>query len=438
MRSTILVSILAASLGIAPFVVAEDSIATFADDFSDSGTHPWQTWSPRAEIAPKFEWDDQVGRNTSGALHIRAEGNNVSFGAWKVDVPDITPGAIYRFEAWYRTQGVSNAHRSVIPRLLWKNEDGGQARPPDFATALKDVEIAGWSKVEYTAPAPTGATQVEIQLGFGFSEGQVWWDDVSLTLLPKTDHRTARIATIHHRPSQTTSAAASVAQFADLIEQAADQNPDLICLPEGITTVGNPLTYVEVAESIPGPTTESLGKLAAAQQCYIVAGIYERADKIVYNTAVLLDRSGKVAGTYRKTHLPREEWEAGITPGDSYPVFETDFGRVGIMICWDVQFPDPARAMALKGAEILLLPIWGGNEVLAKARAIENHVFLASSSYDMRSFVVDPTGNVVAEASIDQPIAITEIDLDQQFLQPWLGDMKHRTRKERRPDILVE
>jgi predicted amidohydrolase len=158
----------------------------------------------------------------------------------------------------------------------------------------------------------------------------------------------------------------------------------------------------------------------------------------VFNTAVLIDREGKLAGMYRKTHLPREEWEAGLTPGNDYPVFNTDFGKVGLIVCWDVQFPEPARAMALKGAELLLLPIWGGSEVLARARAIENHVFLVSSTYDMRSFVVDPTGAVLAEATDKSPIATAELQLDQQFLQPWLGDMKHRTWKERRADIPVE
>jgi predicted amidohydrolase len=105
------------------------------------------------------------------------------------------------------------------------------------------------------------------------------------------------------------------------------------------------------------------------------------------------------------------------------------------MICWDVQFPEPARALALKGAEVILLPIWGGSEVLARARAIENHVFLISSSYDMRTFIVNPAGEVLAEASKEHPCVSAEMQLDRKIVQPWLGDMKPRTWKERRPDI---
>src|SRR5205807_10433138 len=102
------------------------------------------------------------------------------------------------------------------------------------------------------------------------------------------------------------------------------------------------------------------------------------------------------------------------------------------------QFPEPCRALGLEGAELVLLPIWGGSEVLARARAIENHVFLVSSSYDMKSFIVDPTGAVLAEATEAQPFALAQVDLDHPILQPWLGNMKPRTWKERRPDIKIE
>jgi predicted amidohydrolase len=178
-----------------------------------------------------------------------------------------------------------------------------------------------------------------------------------------------------------------------------------------------------------------LGALARKLGAYVVAGLYERAGKVVYNTAVLIDRRGQLVGAYRKTHLPREEWERGITPGDRYPVFETDFGKLGILICWDLQFPEAARALGLQGAEVICLPIWGGSEVLARARTIENCLFLVSATYDMRSFIVDPAGRVLAEATAQQPVATAELHLDRPIYQPWLGDMKTRTWKERRPDI---
>src|ERR1039458_2412188 len=91
-----------------------------------------------------------------------------------------------------------------------------------------------------------------------------------------------------------------------------------------------------------------LGELALKHSSYVAAGMYEREGTAIYNTAVLIDRAGNVEGKYRKVYLPREEVEAGLMPGSDYPVFRTDFGTVGLMICYDVFFADPARALATK------------------------------------------------------------------------------------------
>jgi predicted amidohydrolase len=165
-----------------------------------------------------------------------------------------------------------------------------------------------------------------------------------------------------------------------------------------------------------------------------VAGIYEREGPAIYNTAVLIDRAGNVAGKYRKVYLPREEVEAGLTPGNDYPVFRTDFGTVGIMICYDVFFADPARALALKGAEMILMPIWGGDETLAKARAIENRVFLVASGYDHPTYIMDPDGERLSVGP--RPgAAVATIDLNKRYMEKWLGEMKARRPKELRVDV---
>jgi predicted amidohydrolase len=396
----------------------------------------WTTRTPRAEIAPRFSVDATAGRAGRGALKIDSHNNPAAFGSWQRRVAGVIGGRAYRFVAYYRAEGVEYERRCVSARLDWLDASGNQARPPDYA--LDVGKENGWTKVEHVAAAPDNARSVVIELSFGWcAKGAVWWDDVQLVEDSSPPRRIVRAMTIYHRPSGTKSAAASVEQFCRLIESAAPQKPDVVCLPEGITIIGTGKSYAEVSEPIPGPTTRTLGEVAKKLRCYIVAGIYERVGGVIYNTAVLVGRKGELVGAYRKTHLPREEVEGGLTPGDSYPVFDTDFGKVGLMICWDVQFPEPCRALALKGAEVILLPIWGGSDILAKARAIENHVFLITSSYDMQTFIVDPTGKVLAEASKGQPVALAELHLDRKILQPWLGDMKTRTWKERRPDIPV-
>ena len=396
----------------------------------------WTTWAARPEIAPRFEVASAAGREGKGALVIRAEGNAAAVGAWRRRVDGITPGATYRFAAHYRTEGVPHERWSVSGRLEWLDEKNQRVRPPDYALDTRAEN--GWNCLRHVTRAPQDARSVMIELSLAWApEGVVWWDEVELREDPTAQQRVVRAMTVRHRPRGTKSAAESVEQFCKIIEGTASQKPDLICLPEGMTVVGTGKSYAEVAEAVPGPTTRRLGQVARSLGAYIVAGLYERVGPVIYNTAVLIDRKGEVAGTYRKTHLPREEVEAGLTPGSDYPVFQTDFGTVGLMICWDVQFPEPARALALKGAEVILLPIWGGSEVLARARAIENHLFLISSSYDMKSFIVDPKGDVLAEGTDGQPAAVAELRLDERIIQPWLGDMKTRTWKERRPDLPV-
>jgi len=136
----------------------------------------------------------------------------------------------------------------------------------------------------------------------------------------------------------------------------------------------------ECAEPIPGPATEYFGRLASEHNLYIVAGLTERVGIAIYNTAALVGPEGFV-GKYRKVCLPREEIEAGVTPGDAYPVFSTRFGKVGMMVCWDVHFPEVARNLSNHGAEVIAMPIWGANLTLASARAIENQVYLVSSTF---------------------------------------------------------
>jgi predicted amidohydrolase len=437
LRAVTLLALAAASIGLAR---AETVGASRTIDFTrETDAREWKSWSPRAEIAPQFSFDAKGGREGRGALKIAARAAS-DYGAWRGTIADLRAGQHYRFTAWYRAQGVDDERRSVITRLEWLDAAGKpvrvNVRPPEYP--LNGPREAGWVKMESELQAPPGATALEVQLALGFdADGAVWWDRISLNEIAAPKARVIRAATVHLRPRNTRSREASVEQFCAAVRQAADQKPDIVCLPEGITVIGTGKTYVDVSESIPGPTTETLGALARELKCYIVAGIYERAAPVVYNTAVLIDREGKVAGRYRKTHLPREEWEAGITPGDSYPIFETDFGRIGLMVCWDIQFPEPWRALGLQGAELVLLPIWGGSETLLRARAIENHAFVVSSSYDMKSCVVAPNGEILTEATKAAPVATIEINLDGKIYQPWLGDMSTRTWKERRGDLPV-
>jgi predicted amidohydrolase len=278
---------------------------------------------------------------------------------------------------------------------------------------------------------PEGVSKAKAELIYRWdADGVVHFGGFSFAPIEKPEPRTVRLATVNHQPSNSTSSLANLEQFGRHVETAAGQGADIVCLPEAITLVGTGLNYVEASESIPGPSTEYLGKIAKAHGLYIVAGLLEKEQEVVYNTSVFIDRQGNVAGKYRKVSLPREEIEGGVTPGDALPVFNTDFGTIGMMICWDVTFPESARTLAKKGAEVIFLPIWGGNITLAKARAIENQVYLVSSSYNMKTAIFDLEGEIIAEATDENPVVVAEIDLNEQKLWPWLGDFKNRIARE--------
>lgn len=429
MRCLLLLSA-ASVLAAAPVHVVQNGF-TPGPDGKPTG---WRTWAPRTEIAPRTYIDNIHYRTRPGALAVSGNGNSGEHGGWEYDVAGIEPGAWYRFTAYYRSTGVAHESLEILPRVEWSSGAGKRAGRPDYP--YQTTCEGDWSKVTADVQAPAKANSATLQLFlFNAPQGTVWWDDVSFEQTPAPAQRNVTIATLNLRPSGTKSAAESVTQFVKAVDHAITAKTDVILLPEGITVIGTGKSYVDVSETVPGPTSATLGEMARRHSSYVVAGIYEREGEIVYNTAILLDRHGDLVGKYRKVYLPAAEIEGGLTPGNDYPVFKTDFGTVGLMICYDVFYSDPAHALARQGAEIVLLPIWGGDETLAKARAIENKVFLVTSGYDHPTYIMDPDGKRIASAPQHGDAAIATVDLSQRYWDPQLGDMRARRMKEERVDL---
>lgn len=205
---------------------------------------------------------------------------------------------------------------------------------------------------------------------------------------------------------------------------------DVVCLPELFATGYLLSKAAELAEKIPGPITDYLGREALKHGVNIVGGsMLEEGDDGFYNSSVSFDRSGKIVGRYRKTHLfSLFEEPRFLKPGEEITPFQLDTAKIGVMICYDLRFPEVARKLALGGAQILFVPSefpepridhW---KHLLIARAVENQIFVVgvnrvgaddNAKFFGHSLVVDPWGEVIAEAGEAEEVLAEEIDLTQ-------------------------
>ena len=405
---------------------------------------PWQPAAPRAEICPAFSFDPKGGPKGDGAWIIKTDQRPGLQGCWRRTF-DVKGGETYRFTSLRKAQGVPLPRRSAGVRILWQ-DDGGNAVPYEGPVAEgylvgwkamaefptdRPVRGDGWTEVGDVYHVPAKATRAVVELYLQWAaKGRVEWSGISLAPVPAPAGRKVRLAAVHYRPTGK-SPGENCREYEPLIAEAARQKADLVVLGETIPLVGaRRPKYEDIAEPIPGPSTEYFGSLARRHNLHIVAGLYERQDHLIYNVAVLLGPDGKLLGKYRKTCLPRSEAAAGIAPGEDYPVFQAKFGRVGMMICYDGFFPEVARELANRGAEVIAWPVWGCNPELASARACENHVYIVSSTYEdiarnwMLSAVYDHQGRPLVRAEKWGTVVTAEVDLDARQQWNCLGDFK--------------
>ena len=218
-------------------------------------------------------------------------------------------------------------------------------------------------------------------------------------------------------------AKATVDRSLELIAEAAEKGADLAVTIETVNaylSLGD--TRFTYDETLDGETVKRFSDAAKAHGMYIVAGLALVIDGKPYNCAVLFDKNGRIVGIHKKVHLPAGE-ELHYEHGDRFDVFETEFGNIGMLVCWDLQFPESARELALGGADLIACPTYGWENIYGLSRAYENSVYIAAgmSSYpggkseNELSSIVDNMGNLlVTVPDGKEGVGIADVDIRKE------------------------
>ena len=420
------------------------SAMAHAQELMPASKNAWSAFAARPASAPVTS-----AAGGDGAYSLTIDGNNTPgvYGGWRTRISGLIPDRYYRFRARVVATELESPRESITIVLRWRGTFGDEVAP-DYVWQYR-TEPDGSFSFDRTFVQPHGTTAVDVELALQWdSNARLVFDALSFMQANVIPQRMVKAAAMSYRPSGTASGLESVQRAAEYGHQvAAARRPDVMVFGELLNVIGAPGTYDAKAEAVPGPSTDVMANLALTWSMNVAFGLLEREGPLLYNTAVFINRSGVIIGKHRKMQLPLAEVAAGISPGREVPVFNADFGRVALVICQDTAFPEVAREAAIKGAEILLHPIWGGKPELVRARAIEQSMYVVASGYDYYSEVIDPLGTTLARVEdLNQAdVAFAFIDLNQRFREDWSGDWRDVSNKQRRngtynanPDVVPD
>jgi predicted amidohydrolase len=205
---------------------------------------------------------------------------------------------------------------------------------------------------------------------------------------------------------------------------------DLVVFPE-VAVTGDAGGLMAHSTPFEGPVRQAFSRAAQKHHCYIVVPMFlleNEASKLVYNVGILVGRNGETVGTYRKLHLAvpagRDSMEDGVTPGKEVPVFDCDFGKLGIQICFDMEYDYGWTELARKGADLVVWPTQAPGTAHPAFRALQNRYYIVSSTWRNNASVFEPTGKITAQARPPEHILVQEIDLSYALV-PWSGKLRN-------------
>ena len=390
----------------------------------------WTEWFPRKELKPNFSKEnDKLSISTGDSIN--------AFGKWISEKVSVSDSRDLVFEVVYIPQNIKIEEHDIFSMISFYDAK-------DVLLARDYLYIDSNAKKIYRKiDPPEKCAFVKLELGLKYCpNAKVTWENITLKAVDKEPARNVRIATTYMIPYMTLEN--NLNKMINVIDKAGKENPDVILLSELVYESRTGLSGDEVCQPIPGFLTDKIGEYAKKYNTYIIFTMNEKDDDIIYNTAVIIGRDGKVCGKYRKTHLPLSEAEGGTSQGHKYDVFELDFGKVGVLICYDQMYPENARILSLMGAEIIFIPTMGEDEILQRAHARANGVYVVVSGYAgaKSSRIIDPLGEIVNFVQgDDEGCVVEQVDLNKRFFNYWMsigpgnGENKVLFERERRPEM---
>jgi predicted amidohydrolase len=361
----------------------------------------WTLGGGNPAVLPTFKI---VGTEGGGRV-LEAQGNGRAecFG-WIQHPATLRAGRTYRLQARFRFEGFEDLNRHLVHGVYGDNFNRGAL---DYQRQGDAVVVEG------IFSAPDKDLEANVRLYFRFSpQGRVWWDQISLTETAPIPPRLVKICVTEGNPGME--------HWTKVLDRAGSEKCDIVLLPEMFDANHDPLK----PQLIDGPVMQLLSQKAAQYKMYVSGSLYLKRGDLTFNSAPLFDRSGKLVGMYDKNMLYDPELDQGASCGTDMPVFDTDLGKVGMMICYDSWHPSVAKLLALKGAELILFPSAGYYVELMYARAADNGVVIAASSLGSPLGVWDSggtrAGEAAPEASRYAPSSIRQFqedaDLKLQFV----------------------
>ncbi len=342
----------------------------------------WVFRVARPSLSPEIRIVEKAGQRY---LHMTGDGNPDRVGGVSTRAR-ISPGKTY----WFRVRFRRNEHVNPVQHLLFEVAAHGSSQQIVEFHRLEEDWVEGEARVSFPGKEPTNA---DVRVIYRLCpKGEVWIENVSLFETDPVPPRWVRIACTGGPDTLEKYGLPTFRKALDVIGQA---KVDLALLPEYFSGE-------DAQEPLSGPSATLMSEKAGKYGMYIAGsiGLYDKASDRLSNATLLFDRKGRLVGRYDKIHLYGPELDAGgVTPGDDAPVFQTDFGKVGFMTCYDSWFTDVAELVALRGADILLFPSLNYDRALMHARSLDNCINIVASSRAGGCGVWDAGGREVLGAS---------------------------------------